>query len=220
MPLAEHGNARVNNGARQLKIRCCHCFRSAAAAATTTPVLPLLLPLLMQRQQRQQHKHSCLARPLQLYPRGERQSPLRPLLPSQLLSASLSFVVPMSLILPCPGPLALAAHDALALATLSLATLALALAALSLTRPLALASLAALAALAAPAALVALAALTALATLAALAAALVRPCPCALICPRPRLPLPLLLLLPSMKTAAAIDSQLCNSSNGSRGWLR
>jgi hypothetical protein len=54
------GDARVDNGARQLKIICCRRYRSAAAAATATPVLPPLLPLLMQRQQRQQHGRSCL----------------------------------------------------------------------------------------------------------------------------------------------------------------
>ncbi len=70
--------------------------------------------------------------------------------PSRLLSAALSFVVPLSLVLPHPGPLALAtlatlaalaalaALDtldalALALAALTLAALALALAALALT---------------------------------------------------------------------------------------
>ncbi len=130
MPLAEHGNARVDNGARQLKIMCCHCFRSAAAAATTTPVLLPLLPLLTQRQQRRQHGRSCLARPLQLHPRGQRRLPLCPLLPSRLLSAALSFAVPTSLILPCPDPLALPALAALAALT---ALDALALAALTLT---------------------------------------------------------------------------------------
>jgi hypothetical protein len=154
---------------------CCRCFCSAAAAATTNPVLPPMLPLLTQRQQGQQHGRSCLACPLQLCPRGERRLPLRPLLPSQSLSAALSFVVLTSLILPHPGPLALTTLDALA---------PLALAALPLTHPLALDSLAFLAALAALDALAALAALAALTTLAALTATLV-PLPL-----RPHLPLP------------------------------
>ncbi len=54
------GNAKVDNGARQLKIMCCCRYRSAAAAATATPVLPPLLPLLTQRQQRRQHRRSSL----------------------------------------------------------------------------------------------------------------------------------------------------------------
>jgi hypothetical protein len=54
------GDARVDDGARQLKRMCCRCYHSAAAAATTTPMLLPLLPLLTQRQQCWQHKRSCL----------------------------------------------------------------------------------------------------------------------------------------------------------------
>ena len=97
-------------------------------------MLPPLLPLLTPRQQRWQHERSCLAWPLQLRPRGEQQSPLHPLLPSRLLSTALSFVVPWSLVLPCPGPLALAV-----LATLAALTALAALAALAALTALALA---------------------------------------------------------------------------------
>jgi hypothetical protein len=108
-------------------------------------------------------------------------SSLHLFLPSWLLSAALFFVVPLSLVFPCPGSLALAAFAALAvLATLALAALALAaltIALATLTTLTALAALVALAiaialALALALALATLAIALALATLTALSATL------------------------------------------------
>jgi hypothetical protein len=104
-------SANVNDALLSVQAAIAVVGPAMQALPSNVPVMPMMT---IARPSPHREDRTMPTHPLQSHQCGERQLPLHPLYPSWSLCTNLSFVVPLSLVLPQPGPLALAALTALA----------------------------------------------------------------------------------------------------------